>query len=281
MTRRQWLAGAAAIGLGAPLGVGLYAWRVEPHWVAFRRRRMPIAQLPPRLAGKRLVQISDLHVGPIVDNAYLRGVLRRVAALRPDYLAITGDLMTCEGPEQLEPTLATLLETLSIEDCHRVVVLGNHDYGMHFRQRRVAEALADRLRDHDYHVLVNSVVTLDELQFAGTADLWSRFCRVPDTLRDLSTDAPAICLSHNPDTVDRPGWEGYRGWILSGHTHGGQCRFPLVGAPVLPIRNARYCEGHVRLSGGRDLYVNRGIGYKRRVRFGVRPEVTEFTLTRA
>lgn len=88
-------------------------------------------------------------------------------------------------------------------------------------------------------------------------------------------------LAHNPDIVDLPQWTTFRGWVLSGHTHGGQCRLPLLGAPVVPVRNRRYTAGHVQIAQGRDLYVNSGLGYKRRLRFGVRPEVTVFTLTTA
>ena len=78
-----------------------------------------------------------------------------------------------------------------------------------------------------------------------------------------------------------PGWLGYEGWILSGHTHGGQCKPPFLPPPLMPVRNRRYTSGESRSPGGRRLYISRGVGHTLRVRFNVRPEVTVFTLQRA
>jgi predicted MPP superfamily phosphohydrolase len=89
-----------------------------------------------------------------------------------------------------------------------------------------------------------------------------------------------LALAHNPDSVDRPGWEPFRGWILSGHTHGGQVQPPFLPPPILPIENRRYAAGRIELSGGRRLYVSRGVGHLLRVRFNCRPEATIFRLTR-
>jgi uncharacterized protein len=71
---------------------------------------------------------------------------------------------------------------------------------------------------------------------------------------------------------------GYEGWILSGHTHGGQCKPPFLPPPLLPVRNRRYTAGEFPLTGGRRLYISRGVGHLLPVRFNVRPEVTVFEL---
>ena len=97
LTRRRFL---AALG-GAAL-LGLYTWRVEPHWVEVVHRDMPIPNLPDHLVGKTLVQLSDLHVGPRVESAYIQHSLRLVNQLRPDLVCITGDFMTCDQGEQID-----------------------------------------------------------------------------------------------------------------------------------------------------------------------------------
>jgi predicted MPP superfamily phosphohydrolase len=81
--------------------------------------------------------------------------------------------------------------------------------------------------------------------------------------------------------VDVDAWSDYDGWILGGHTHGGQCKPPFLPAPIVPVRNKRYTAGAFALAGGRTLYINRGLGHLLRVRFNVRPEVTIFELARA
>ena len=90
-----------------------------------------------------------------------------------------------------------------------------------------------------------------------------------------------ILLCHNPDGVDKPQWPGYRGWILAGHTHGGQCKPPFLPPPLLPVRNKRYTAGEIDLTDGTRMYINRGLGHLLRVRFNVRPRVTIFKLRHA
>jgi predicted MPP superfamily phosphohydrolase len=112
----------------------------------------------------------------------------------------------------------------------------------------------------------------------GLDDYWGPRFRPSALFADFVPGSPAIALSHNPDSCDAPVWGRYDGWILSGHTHGGQCKPPFLPPPILPVENKRYSAGEFPLSGGRRLYINRGIGHLTRVRFNVRPEVTLFTL---
>jgi hypothetical protein len=78
--------------------------------------------------------------------------------------------------------------------------------------------------------------------------------------------------------VDLDGWEGFRGWVLSGHTHGGQCKPPFLPPPLLPVKNKRYTSGEFALDRERTLYISRGVGHVLQVRFNVRPEVKLFEL---
>ena len=116
------------------------------------------------------------------------------------------------------------------------------------------------------------------MQIVGFDDLWADQFRPGPALRRLDSRRAALVLSHNPDTVDLPVWEGYEGWILSGHTHGGQCKPPFLPPPLLPVRNRRYTAGEFALAGNRRLYVSRGVGHLLQVRFNVRPEVAAFEL---
>ena len=112
-------------------------------------------------------------------------------------------------------------------------------------------------------------------------DLWARRFDPALAMAALDPQQASIVLSHNPDTADEAGWGEYAGWILAGHTHGGQCKAPFLPPPMLPVKNKRYTCGEFALSGGRRMYINRGVGHLLRVRFNVRPEITVFTLERA
>jgi hypothetical protein len=278
LSRRRFLAASAAAVAG---GTGLYTWRVEPHWVEVVRRRMPIPGLPPALAGRTLLHLSDLHVGPLVDSRYLIDSLRRAAALAPDLVAVTGDFVTYDSARDVRE-LARVLAHLPRGRLGTVASLGNHDYGVDWRQLDVADSVARVVADAGAVVLRNESRDVGGLQVAGLGDLWSpEFVSAAHTLASLDAARPALVLSHNPDALDLPVWGDVRGWVLAGHTHGGQCKPPFLPPPLLPVHNRRYAAGPYDVGRGRTLYVSRGLGYTLRVRFNVRPEVTLFELAAA
>ncbi len=265
---------------GATAGALLYTWRVEPHWVEFVHRPMPIWALPEALAGKRLIQVSDLHAGPIVDQSFLTASLERIADLDPDLIVLTGDFMSCYGDEEI-PKALDVIRALPPAPLGRFAVLGNHDYGYRWKQLAVADQLAEGLEQLDVRLLRNEVANVGGLQLLGVDEFWSGRFHPETALAALDTARASIALCHNPDGADHSAWEDYQGWILSGHTHGGQCKPPWLPPPFVPVQNRRYVAGEYELADGRQLYINRGLGYLKRVRFNCRPEITVFTLQRA
>jgi predicted MPP superfamily phosphohydrolase len=260
--------------------VGLYTWRVEPHWLEFTYPALPVSGLPTELEGRTLVQISDLHVGPKVDDDYVIQSLRRVQELGPDFVVFTGDWITYRGPRQFEQ-LHRVLAHAPHGRLGTVGILGNHDYGFNWRMVDVAEQVVATARAAGVTLLRNEAVALAGLQFIGLDDLWGpRFDPLP-LLAQKGQDPSTVVLCHNPDAADRPVWGKYQGWILAGHTHGGQCKPPFLPPPLLPVKNKRYTAGEIKLSANRRLYISRGVGHLLRVRFNVRPEIPVFHLQSA
>jgi predicted MPP superfamily phosphohydrolase len=275
-SRRHFIAAAIAV----PVLTTLYTWRVEPHWLEFVYRDLPIANLPPLLVGRRLVQLSDLHIGPQVDDDYLIETFRRVDALQPDIVVHTGDLISYRGGQTIEQARRVLAH------CPRghlgsAAILGNHDYGRDWADPDIASSVEQLLTAAGTTVLRNARTTIAGLHLIGLDDLWAHRFSLGTAFRSFDFNQPALVLSHNPDTCDLPGWSHYDGWILAGHTHGGQCKPPFLPPPLLPVRNKRYTAGEFSLTGGRRLYISRGVGHLLRVRFNVRPEIPVFRLVRA
>jgi predicted MPP superfamily phosphohydrolase len=156
--------------------------------------------------------------------------------------------------------------------------LGNHDYGPGWGDPAIADSVADVMRSCGITVLRNQMLDVEGLQIVGLDDLWAKRFNPEQVLPALHRSRAAIALSHNPDTVDLPVWGNFEGWILAGHTHGGQCKPPFLPPPVLPVRNRRYTSGEFQLASNRHLYISRGVGHLMPVRFNARPEVTMFEL---
>jgi uncharacterized protein len=213
-------------------GVGLYTWLVEPHWLEIVRRPLPIRGLPAALRGRTLAQLTDIHVGPRVSDAYLSDVFTRVASLAPDIVVYTGDFTSYHAN-----VFAHVMRVYRDAPRGRLAtfgILGNHDYGPNWAHPEVAARLAMQLEASGIRVLRNEVAEVDGLQIGG---------------------------------------------MLSGHTHGGQCKPPFLPPPLLPVQNRRYTCGEFELPGDRRLYISRGVGHLLQVRINVWPEVTLFELT--
>lgn len=256
-----------------------YTLGIEPHWLDIVERELPIENLPPTLAGARLAQLSDLHIGPQVSDAYLIHSFDRISALKPDLVAITGDFISYRdggGADQFD-TLRTVLAHLPQGRLATVGILGNHDYGRGWNEPVVAARVVAEAERAGVRMLRNETCSVAGLDLVGVDDLWARRGDPVAALRARSSDA-ALVLVHNPDAADQQPWPDYHGWMLAGHTHGGQCRPPFLPPPLLPVQNKRYVSGAVSVDAARTLYISRGVGHLIQARFNVRPEITLFTL---
>jgi predicted MPP superfamily phosphohydrolase len=282
VTRRRWLKRAAAATLAVGAGVALDAFWIEPHRVEIVGRDLPLSNLPAGWHGRTLMQISDVHVGTRVSGDYLIQAFDQAASLVPDVVVVTGDFVSCSRAgilpaEQAQRVYAFLpqgrVATLG--------VLGNHDYGWSWRDVAIAADVQQIMQDCGLRMLRNESVNLEGLKIAGVEDLWSGRCDGNAALGAAMGRGAHVALCHNPDAVDLDQWPDFQGWILSGHTHGGQCKPPFLPPPVLPVVNHRYTAGEFDLYDGRRLYINRGLGHSFPVRFNCRPEITLFRLVDA
>ncbi|MEQ1690600.1 MAG: metallophosphoesterase [Gemmatimonas sp.] len=278
ISRRSFLLTSAGLVTGA-VGVGVYTRYIEPQWLDITQRAMVVRGLPTALVGKTLVQLSDIHVSDIVPDAFVLETFNRVRALQPDIVVYTGDFTS------FHRDLFTHAESIY---AHMVrgrlgtfASLGNHDYGIRWAHPDEAARMSGILRNLGVTVLVNEMSDVHGLQIIGLGDLWGGAFQPQRAFANLAPNTPAIALTHNPDTVDLAGWDRFQGWILAGHTHGGQCKPPFLPPPVLPVKNKRYTSGAFALSHERQMYISRGVGTVLPVRFNVRPEVTVFTLSAA
>ena len=277
--RRKFLRLAAKCAAVASVPLLIDTFFVEPHWIDFVERDLPIRGLPEKLVGKRLCHISDIHVGRRVSDDYLIQSFQRVAALEPDLVVMTGDFVTCQhGVAPLEQA-KKVYEHIPQGKLGTVGVLGNHDFGFNFNDNVTAVEINEMLENLGVTMLRNRSTTIEGLSIVGFDDLLGTRIDSQAAFAGTSAAEARLVLVHNPDAADCDLWRGYEGWILSGHTHGGQCKPPFFPPPLLPVKNRRYTAGEFELSENRKMYINRGLGHLFPVRFNCRPEITMFRLT--
>jgi hypothetical protein len=276
-TRRNFLRLAA----GSAAGLAFYSGEIARHEIEIVNRTITLSRLPDAFAGLRIVQISDFHFEEFTEAAFLEIVVRKVNALAPDLVVLTGDFVS-RGPlprhiaAKMSYHCAELLSRLACP--LRYAILGNHDCMVNSR------AVTDALVTHGIPVLANRCVPLERdgrrLWLAGIEDVLEQR---PDLAAALPAGGnpdrePVILLAHEPDFADLV-VRHQVALVLSGHTHGGQVRFPLLPPVHLPEMGTRYVEGLFRLGDHMQLYVNRGIGTVGvPFRLWCPPEITVITL---
>jgi uncharacterized protein len=271
--------GAAA----AVTAVAADAAILEPNHPRLVQLELPLQRLPEAWDGFRIVQLSDFHFDRYFSVVPLRKAIEIVNPLQPDLIVLTGDFVTLpifsggtrskQSAAEVEPCselLAQLRARSGLFAC-----LGNHDAGTD--PVRVAETLQAR----GIQVLRNRSLPLERegsrLWLCGVDDVLEGDPALDLTLLGIPPDEPVVLLAHEPDFAI----EVSRHRVdlqLSGHSHGGQVRIPLLGAPYLPELGRKFPKGLYKV-GSLNLYTNVGLGTVRiPVRFDCPPEITLFTL---
>lgn len=273
MSRRTFLS-SAAYGIGGVLVAGSVAYwygsTQEPHWLEIVRVRILAPRLPRAFHGLTVGQISDVHFGRFNNAAAGHAAVDALVGLHPDLIVLTGDLVSRLGPAEvrlIQDEFSRLSAPLGV-----YAILGNHEHWLD------PDGAVRALRRAGLTVLRNANATMergsDRLYLAGVDDVWEKQNDLSSALSGVPSDACVILLAHEPDFADVASKDARLVLQMSGHSHGGQVRLPMLGAVHLPHLARRYPAGLYQV-GAMHLYVNRGIGVVApAVRINCRPEVT-------
>jgi hypothetical protein len=269
----------AATALGGSGALAVLATRQALGRVAVRDLTVTLPRLPQAWSGLRVVQLTDLHIGPTIDGAWLEDVVAQVNALSPDLVAITGDLV--DG--SVADLAAHVAPLGKLRARHGVFfVTGNHEY------YSGADAWIAELRRLGVRVLRNERVELTSAArvpflVAGVDDYHSHGWpgHGPDlaaALRGRDPAHPVLLLAHQPAAISEAAALGVD-LQLSGHTHGGQ----IWPWGFMVRLQQPYVSGLHQVPGGHtQIYVSNGTGYwGPPMRLGAPAEITHLTLRAA
>jgi predicted MPP superfamily phosphohydrolase len=272
--------------------VATYTIGIEPGRIVVRRVDVLITDLPQPLDGLKIGQLSDLHRNPFMPRARVERAARLMAAEQPDLVALTGDYVSYwpDYAAEYVETLAPLQPRLGMFAC-----TGNHEHWTD------PDGIAESLRAAGVTVLRNQHQLVDvggaQMCVVGVDDIgrtYSSSLHHADPADDLPaalagspvSDVFRLLLVHNPDLVLKPVFatEVARRpihLVLAGHTHGGQVRLPLIGAPHNRTRYGWLFGDWLSQMEGTHVYVSRGAGSSWPLRFNCPPEVNVLTLRAA
>lgn len=277
---------AALMFLATLYGIVRGRWNWKVHTI-----NLFFDDLPEDFDGKRIVQISDVHVGSFF-NQYQRvkRAIEQINQLQPDYVFFTGDLVNNQASEMngWEPVFKAI-ESKS----GKFSILGNHDYGDYipWENEQIKDKNLEKLiQVHEaigFKPLLNDAVELDKNVWLLGVENWGKppFRQSGDlhkTLAKVPEQAFKILLSHDPSHFDEQIKEATDIRLtLSGHTHGMQFGIERFGIKWSPV-SLRYKKwAGLYQEGLQYLYVNRGFGYLGFPgRVGIYPEITEIILRR-
>ncbi|GED66553.1 metallophosphoesterase [Brevibacillus reuszeri] len=271
---RKVLLGVGGL-VGLMMGAGVYGYNWERNVLQVERLSVTLPSLPKSFQGTKLVHFSDVHLGHYLEPQDLQKITDRIIAEQPDLICFTGDLVD-ESTRALSaavPILSQLQAPLG-----KYAVLGNHDY-------RLSEQMVIRnaLTASGFEVLDNRNVPLtkndDQVYVAGVDDVLHGVPNIQQALTAIPEGKTVILLAHEPDFADEA--VNYPVHLqLSGHSHGGQVRLPIIGHLMTPKLAHKYVQGMYQVGNhSMQVYTNRGIGTTiLPVRLFCRPELTVLTL---
>lgn len=282
ISRKAVLAGMGGIFLDSIpfIGTGFNLFGIYKGSKEFQvfRKEIKISNLHKNFLGYKIVQISDIHIGSLINEEYLKPTLEIIKSLKPDCIVVTGDIL--DNSTQYLNIVGWYFYRLN-QICPVFAILGNHD---HINKPNL---LVKTLEQSNTKVLINEfgvikrnrsylyMIGLDYPMFAyrNRSKISEKFFdRVYDQIPDK--ESPIIVLNHHPSEFEYLKNKRIN-LVLSGHTHGGQIVFSQnrnsslsLGSNFLKYYIDHYQENQVH------LYVNRGLGHWFPLRINCPPEIT-------
>ncbi|CAH1206814.1 UDP-2,3-diacylglucosamine pyrophosphatase LpxG [Paenibacillus plantiphilus] len=277
MTRRAFLKKLIGGGMAAAVGTPMYAYYLERSWIEIREIEAAVlpVQTHSSYKGTRIVHFSDVHFGYHYDADNMAAAVSHIEQLKPDMICFTGDFID-QRPDGIEACIAMMRGLKA--PLGKYAVLGNHDYYHDAPTvKRFWEAAEFELLENR-HAFVERKG--QRLYIAGVDDTIYGKPDLKKALNGVATESAVILLAHEPDYADTAASLPQIKLQLSGHSHGGQIRLPIVGHLIAPPQGRKYVSGLYQIADSElQVYTNRGIGTTiLPFRLFCRPEITVIEL---
>ncbi|WP_430786256.1 metallophosphoesterase [Virgibacillus flavescens] len=278
MNRRSFLKksiGSLLAFFGISGGTYYYAREVEPYLLDIHQEFIASDKITSQFNGFKIVQFSDTHIGFHYSIEQLEKLVKTINEQNPDIIVFTGDLVDAPNDYNWNTPLTRILGSLKAKYA-KYWIYGNHDHGGYGTNivKNVMDQSGFKLLQNQ-HVTIN--IEQESFVLAGIDDVMLGDPNLEKALKQTDSSLFTMLLAHEPDFADRA-VEYSVDVQLSGHSHGGQVRLPIIGHLYTPMYAEKYVQGKHQI-GNLTLFVTKGIGTTRLpYRFLCKPEIYVYTL---
>lgn len=244
----------------------LWARFIEPSTLALKKYNFSVA-IENSDSGENLeknnlkiVVFSDIHAGVFTSQKTIQKIVKKINKLEADLVLIPGDFVYFSEAKNLKKYLGELEKI----EAPTLAVLGNHDYGK--KEKDLSRDISSALESSGVLMLDNKVKKLfinnKEIEIIGLADIWTAEPNY-NILNEVSYSSDlSLILAHNPDTayeiLEKNPEASKADLMISGHTHAGQIRIPLLYKYIIPTKH-NFDKGFYNIS-GQNVFITAGVG---------------------
>lgn len=251
----------------------LYSKYIEPYNLRVNEYKIENEYLPKSFDGIKIVHFSDVHLGSTVDIKYLNKIVNMINKQKPDIVVFTGDMLdkrrtlNNEETESVKKALSKIKSNLG-----NYAVSGNHDIKQLDRFKKIM--------DTNFTILDNEEKLIyykenNPISLVGLSD--SSETKINYDILEKENNYYRFILCHEPDEYKKISNYSFN-VMLSGHSHGGQVKIPLIGKIYTPVGAKTYYDNYYKLD-NKEIFVSNGIGTTRiDIRFNSEPSINLYRL---
>lgn len=280
ISRRTFLKRTVSTLLGISIisiGGYSYARYIEPNLLSVTKMTFRSSRVPKSFDGVTIAQFNDTHIGFQYSEDLLKEHIQKIQSYSPDLIIFTGDLLDEPNRYKKANVVIDMMSQLKAP-LGKFAVYGNHDHGGYG-----TDIYAEIMDKSGFKILKNEAVSLtknyESISLSGIDEPMLGRPSFDQIEQNVQTESFHIFLSHAPDLAQQM---NYFDLQLSGHSHGGQIKLPVIGPIVVPPYADIYNDGkYMKNMNGYEamIYVNRGLGTTRMpFRLFSSPEITLITL---
>lgn len=239
----------------------LYARFIGTSGIKVKEHKIEYELLPDYFHGLKIIHLSDIHYGSIINDKRLKEIVDKINFINPDIVVLTGDLIDKDLPLTNEniKNISAILSSINVS-IDKYAIRGNHDYFFEEWEQIIQNSdfkNLDNTFDYIYKDGYSPILIAGLSSISDKVPFIERYEQLQKEINNQN-GIYQILLLHEPDLIENINLKDYN-LVLAGHSHNGQVRLPFIGAIVKAKFAEKYYDEYYKIQ-NTDLYISSGIG---------------------